>query len=481
MDVAQAEPSGEIAATADVVPGDVVSSNRRVWMAMGLGGFAVVVTTLVAILRNKVVSTQLGPEGLGLWGQLSALAALLSYFANFGADGGITRYLSQALARGDQRRATLVVHTAAAVLCATASVCLVAGALLIKPLTIWLLGAGGAVAWVWWLLPVIPLSAIAALGSGVMRANQRIERLAAVQSLTALAALAMLIVLAQDNDIERLIVLPAATALVQAVLFIGAAAPDLFPRLRPLARDAIDAGARRADGELARAIFGYGMTGVLVIGATVITIVTVRRSFVAQGALDVAGQCVALSALAEAVLALIGAANHSQFLPALVTSDTAGRLTATFRQILRRLALAATALLVVVVALGTIVIPLLYSRQFLPVVPLLGMQAIAIFARALSTYYNLAFLARARLAPPLITHASACALLLVLFYALEPSLGLLAYVVAHVAASVLQWGVLARLASTRLQVTLDRTTALLLAGCFGVLVIVLLAERLRPL
>lgn len=98
------------------------SSRLALARATGWSAGAVVVKLAVGLLVVRLLAVQFGPDGLGRAANLMTFVTVLGVLAGGGIANGITKYLAEHRARGDQERRHLLLGTSATIVLAVSAV-----------------------------------------------------------------------------------------------------------------------------------------------------------------------------------------------------------------------------------------------------------------------------------------------------------------------------------------------------------------------
>lgn len=394
---------------------------------LGVSGAGTALSSLASVARTKLVAVALGPAGVAIAGQVSQSMFALTWLATFGASAGTTRYLSEALSRHDDARATLVVRTASVLLAGTSVLVIAAGLLLAPGAATWLFGSLAAVRWVWWLLPAVPAAALMSLSIALLRGAGQAQRLAWAQSAGAVAAVGATYLMLRGGTVDSL----APLALVMTATQAGALTLAAWPLLRRWGLGT--RAAFRLDGVLARGIATYGAANVVMGLATAMSTIAIGRTYLAAGLTTEAGHIAALAWFAEPLVSVFVSGLHASTYPAYCAARRPDA-TAVLSRAVRALVLFTTPVLVAGTFAARPLLALLFSHTFTGLAPLLGLQLFASYLRCANILLGIPLLARGR-----ITWLTALHLLWAAgaaFGAVHGMCGAHAYVVALVAASL---------------------------------------------
>ncbi len=370
-------------------------TTSRVIGALGLSSVAAALTTAASLVRTKVVAVVLGPAGIALGGQVSQATTGLGWLATFGSSAGTTRYLAEALGRGDDETAATVVRSSAALIGATASIASVAGVVFAEPIATALFGSADAASMIRWLVPAIPAIGVMSVSSSMLRATQQVARLSAAQSAGALvAAISAFVVLQPDT--------PASIAQLASIAFAAQAAAVTAAAL-PLWRRWCTGPSAGISVRIVRGVAAYGAANVVMGLATASAFLYVGRSYLSAGDVTAAARIAALAWFGEPVSSMLASGFYASSFPAYcaATGSAAARV---LSNSIRALVLVSAPLLVVGALLAPRMLSLLFDARFVAVAPLLPIQLIATYGRCVSVLLGVPLLARGRVALVTVLH-----------------------------------------------------------------------------
>lgn len=365
-----------------------LASRSRLWSSTVLGGAASGVVALAGFGRVTAIAVMLGPLALGLAGQQTTLAVLLSGLATFGMAGGTTRFLSEATAAGDATRAALVLRSSAIVQGAS---CVAIAAVLFAMSTqgaSMVFGRPGQDQWLLWLMSAVPLTALTSFGLSVLRADRAYGRQAAAQVIAALASLAAIVLLASRGEPGVVKVFPATVAAFNAVAVSMAAWPAIRRRWIPTPTV--------FDWTLARRLMEYGAVNVAIAACSALVVLFVGRTLLSLGDGTHAGIFYAVSLGADALLSLVLGGYHAYYYPAFCATTGAADASRLMGRITRTFVFFGVPLIGVAALLAPIVVPIA-GESFHAAIPLAGPVALAVYLRGLGAIFGIPLLARGRL------------------------------------------------------------------------------------
>ncbi len=321
---------------------------------------------LIALVRNKFVAVLLGPVGMGLISLYNTASVLLQNSTNFGIQTTGVRELAVAFKEGKEeelRRRIRILRSWSIVVALLGMFV----TMTISPLlSLWAFSDGEYTRKFMCLAPVVALAAISGGEVAVLKATRRLKDLANVSVLSVLGALVVSVPLyvawGNDGIIPSLILI----AIVQMVITVC-----FSYRHYPLS---IRLGRELSEG---RSILTIGLAFVLagVAGSGAEFVV---RAFLSDMSLSLVGLFNTGYMITMTYAGMMFAAMETDYFPYLssICHDTQKMNGAVNRQIEVSSIMVAPCLVALMLGLP-IVIPLLFSSQFLPVI---GMTQVAILA-----------------------------------------------------------------------------------------------------
>ncbi len=331
----------------------------------GVQGLSIV----VSLVRNKLVAVILGPNGMGLASLFNTTVNFISQATNFGISFSAVKHVSELFERGDEAAIAHFIKVVRAWSLLTALigmfVCIVAGPLLSDYTFAW----GNHTLHFVLLAPAIGLLAITGGEIAILKGARQLRSLAVIQIYNVLAALVISIPIYYFFNQAGIVPVIVLMALVSMLLTIQRSY-RLYPlRLR---------GARGVLGEgmaMVRLGVAFVVAGVLGSGAEMLI-----RSYlnVVSGDLDVVGLYNAGYMLTITYAGMVFSAMETDYFPRLssVNHDVEATNLTVNRQIEVSLLIVSPMLAALIIGLP-ILIPLLFSSKFLPMV---GMAQVAVFA-----------------------------------------------------------------------------------------------------
>ena len=331
---------------------------------------------VVSLVRNKLIAVLLGPNGMGLASLFNTTVNFISQATNFGISFSAVKHVSELFERGDEAAIAHFVKVVRAWALLTALigmlVCVVVGPLLSDYTFAW----GDHTLHFILLAPAVGLMAITGGEMAILKGARQLRSLAVIQIFNVLAALVISIPIYyfyNQTGIVPVIVLMALTSMLLTIRHSY--------RLYPLQLN----GANGVLGEgmaMVRLGVAFVVAGVLGSGAEMLI-----RSYlnVVSGDLDVVGLYNAGFMLTITYAGMVFSAMETDYFPRLssVNSDVAATNLTVNRQIEVSLLIVSPMLAALIIGLP-ILIPLLFSSKFLPMVGMAQVSVFAMYIKAVS-------------------------------------------------------------------------------------------------
>jgi len=323
---------------------------------------------LMGLVRNKIVAMLLGPAGMGLASLFNTAVSFVSQATNLGLSFSAVRHVSELFETGDEERIMHFVKVVRSWSLLTAlfgfMVCMLAGPLLNALSFSW----GNHTLHFMMLAPAVAMLAITGGEAAILKGARRLKSLVLIQVLSVVASLLISIPIYyrwRQTGVVPVIVLMA--------LFNMAATCYYSYRLYPL-KVSVSKGVLGDGMEMVRLGVAFVLAGVMGSGAEMYI-----RSFLnVSGSLDEVGLYNAGFMLIVTYSGMVFTAMETDYFPRLsaVSHDQVKANQTVNRQIEVSLLLAAPMLAALMLGMP-VLIPLLFTSEFLPVV---GMAQVAVFS-----------------------------------------------------------------------------------------------------
>ncbi len=350
----------------------------------GLFGGVQGLNILVSLIRNKLVAVLLGPNGMGLVALFNSVIAFVSQATSLGISFSSVRHVSEIFETGDEERIAHFIKVVRvwSLLSALLGVfvCIIIGPILNSFAFSW-----GDHAFHFILLsPVVGMTAITGGETAILKGCRRLRALAVVQVWTMLTALIISIPIYYYFDISGIIPVLVLGALVSMLITVA-----YSYRFYPLRLSGV------------KGVLGEGMSMVrlgvaFVLGGMIATAAElVIRSFLNVNAgLELVGLYNAGYMLTITYAGMVFTAMETEYYPRLsaVNHDEHAVNQLVNRQIEVSL-LIISPMLTVMILLLPVIVPLLFTDSFMPVVPMAQLAVLAMFFKAITlpvAYINLA-------------------------------------------------------------------------------------------
>lgn len=330
---------------------------------------------IVGIVRNKVAALLLGPGGMGLVALFNAAVNFISQATSLGVSFSAVRNISVMHGDGDSLRMERFIRVVRAWSLVAALtgvlVCILLGPLLSRYAFSW----GDHTLHFILLSPVVGLTAVAGGETAILKGARRLHDIAVIQIFSALASLFISVPIYLFFGISGIVpvfVLMAAAVMLITVFY----SYRLFPLRLSGAYGILGEGM-----EMIRLGVAYIMSGILTSGAEMLV-----RSFLNVSAgPDVVGLYNAGYVLTVTYAGMVFSAMETDYFPRLsaVNGDVAAANLTANRQIEVSLLIISPMLAFLIIALPLLV-PLLYSGSFAPVVPMAQISVLSMYLKAVT-------------------------------------------------------------------------------------------------
>lgn len=341
----------------------------------GIFGGVQGLNVLVGLVRNKFVALLLGPGGMGLVSLFNTTVQLLSQATNLGIATSAVRHISEYYDAGDKNEAAHYVRVVRGWCLLTALlgmlVCVVLGPFLNNVTFSW----GNHTLHFVLLAPAIGMLAITGGETAILKGARKLGALALVQITAALASLAIAIPIYyvfKEAGIVPVIVLMAFVTMCATLWF----SHRVFPWQLRGARGILGEGM-----EMVRLGVAFTLAGIVGSAAEMF----IRSYLNVVASLDVLGLYNAGYMLTITYAGMVFSAMESDYYPRLsaVNQDVVATNQTVNRQMEVSLLIVAP-LLTALIALLPQLIPQLFTREFVPVVPMAQVAVLAMFFKVLT-------------------------------------------------------------------------------------------------
>ena len=329
---------------------------------------------LVGIVRNKLVATILGPAGMGLIAIFNSTINLLSNSTNLGIPMSAVKNISQAYDSGDERQLTRMVVTVRSWCALTALVGVLLCICLSSLLSRWTFGWGNHTLHFILLSPIVGMMAVTGGEMAILKGVRQLKHLASISVYNVLAALVISVPLYFFFGEAAIVPSLVFMAMAQMVLTMYCSY-RLFPF--SFTRDK----RQLAEGtEMVRLGIAFVLAGILGSGADFLI-----RSFLSYtSSLETVGLYSAGYMMTMTYAGMVFSAMETDFFPRLSACHHLSTTSSTVvnRQIEVSFLLVSPMLVFFTISLP-ILMPLLYSGKFTPVIGMMQVTVFAMYFRAL--------------------------------------------------------------------------------------------------
>lgn len=340
---------------------------------------------LIGLVRNKIVSSLLGPGGMGLVSLFNTVVNFISQGTNLGISFSAVRHVSELFDRGDEEQIVHFVKVVRLWCLLTALlgmlVCVVAGPLLSNYTFSW----GDHTLHFVMLAPAVGLMAITGGETAILKGARKLRELAVIQVYNVFLALLIAVPLYYffgQRGIVPVIVLMALAAMLLTIR----QSYKVYPLQLRGSKGILGEGM-----EMVRLGVSFVLAGVLGSGAEML----IRSYLNVRGDLDIVGFYNAGFMLTVTYAGMVFSAMETDFFPRLsaVCHEQVQMNNVVNRQIEVSLLIASPLLAILIVGMP-IIIPLLFTSEFLPVVSMVQVAVFSMYLKAMSLPISYLTLAR---------------------------------------------------------------------------------------
>jgi O-antigen/teichoic acid export membrane protein len=348
---------------------DTADSYSHVLKYTGVFGGVQGLNVFVGLVRNKLIALILGPEGMGLASLFNTTVNFISQATNFGVSFSAVKHVSEYYNSGDEAAISHFVMVVRVWSLLTALfgmfVCIVIGPLLSQYTFSW----GDHTLHFVLLSPAVGLLAITGGEMAILKGTRQLKSLAVIQIYSVLAALLISVPIYYfygQKGIVPVIVLMAFVSMLLTIRHSFRLLPFRLHHTKALLGEGMS---------MVKLGIAFVIAGVMGSGAEMLI-----RSYlnVVSGNLDVVGLYNAGFTLTVVYAGMVFSAMETDYFPRLssVNNDVVATNQMVNRQIEVSLLIVSPMLAMLIIGLP-VIIPILFSSKFLPVV---GMAQVAVFS-----------------------------------------------------------------------------------------------------
>ncbi len=361
-------------------------SYRQIAKAATLFGGVQVVVVLVGLVKNKAVATLLGAEGLGLYGLLLSTIALINSVANLGLQSSAIRDIAEAESRQESQRVATLACVVQRLVRITGLCAMLFVALAAPILSQWVFGDSSHTHLFVWLSIALLFDQLSMGQLVVLQGLRRLNYLAkanVIGSFLGLAVSLPLYLIWGIDGIVPSIVLSSLLLLLRAAYFarkVGLPTPNITWR------EAVEQGRGMVELGVVMALAGF-----IGVGANYLIRIYLTR----HSGIEVVGLYNATYTIAEGYVGLVFTAMATDYYPRLaaINKDNAACSALVNEQGEMSLLILLPAVMALI-TLSTPAVWLLYSRDFLPIVPMLQWALLGVLAKAAVFSFDYIYVAK---------------------------------------------------------------------------------------
>lgn len=354
------------------------SSYKRLFHSTGLMGAVQVLTMLAAVLRTKVAAEFIKSAGVAVSDLYSRNIALVGSVSNLGLGFSAVQRLAELHDQGNEKATAEFTRTVRTWVMITAVIGMLMGMVSSPLLSVFMTG-GYEETWHFCLLaPVVAFTTLMGGEIAILKGMHELKRLAKATALTAIAALLIAVPFYMWLRFRAIIPVLFLTTLASMVLHLLATNKIMPYRLCPITRDFLRAGM-----PLVRLGISYVLAGVVATAAELIIRTALKQQ---MRSWDELGLYAAGFTLIVSYARIVFVAMDADFYPRLSAAVHNGVRTRTLisRQT-NVLVMLMTPLLILFALSLPLLIPMLLTTEFMPVIPMVVCGLAYMFFKAVYT------------------------------------------------------------------------------------------------
>lgn len=351
------------------------NSYNHILKYTGIFGGVQGLNILIGLVRNKAVASLLGPGGMGLASLFNSSVNFVSQATNLGISFSAVRHVSELFEAGDEERIQHFIKVVRgwSLLAALLGllVCILLGPFLSESTFSW----GNHTLHFLLLSPAVALIAITGGEMAILKGARQLKAVAIIQVLTVLIALIFSVPLYYffgETAIVPVIVLMALSTMLVTLRY----SYRLYPlRLRGM-RGILGEGS-----EMVRLGVAFVLAGILGSGAEIV----IRSYLNVIGDLDAVGLYNAGFMLAVTYAGMVFSAMETDYFPRLsAVGDNRAAMSEMVNKQIEVSLLISSPMLALLIIFMPLIIPLLFTDAFLPVVPMAQVAVFSMYMKAIS-------------------------------------------------------------------------------------------------
>ncbi len=360
------------------------SSYQHIFKYTGLFGGVQGLNILIGIVRNKIIALLLGPIGVGFISIYNTASVFLQNSTNFGLQMSGVRDVSRAFDSGNADALQEKIRILRLWSLIVGGIGFVATAMLCRALSEWAFSSGEYTIEFLLLAPIVAMAAIAGGETAILKATRRLKQLAQISVLGVVGSLIVSVPLymkwGNDGIIPSLILI----GIVQLLLAV-VYSYRIYPLKLRFSKNDILEGRGMINVGIA-----FMLAGILNSGADFFV-----RTYLGDISMSLAGFYNVGYMITVSYAGIVFAAMETDYFPHLsgVSNDTRKMNGAVNRQIEVSTIMISPLLVILMISLP-ILIPLLFSKQFIPVIGMTQLAIIAIQFRTLNLPVSYIMLAK---------------------------------------------------------------------------------------
>ncbi|MFY9605777.1 MAG: oligosaccharide flippase family protein [Thermoplasmata archaeon] len=407
------------------------SSMSMIARASLITGSAALIASAITLVRNRIIATLQGTEGIGLLGQFMSLQALIAGIAALGLATGLIKYLSQYLESREYDRISKSFSSAAIMVVFSSAIAAAVLILLSGWISSLLVGDNSAQLYVVIIAVSMPVASLTSIYNSLVNGARAIKPLARISVYSSLGALIVAVPTVYFLGTVGIIVQIATASGVSFVLnfAVGRRIRKTWPVTTSLSR---------FDAEESKLLLHYGVVSVITGLLLPLTLLITQTAVIHQKGLSENGLFTAAWALFWLYIGFATTSVMVYLFPTVSATREHGELSMQVNNGVRFLSIATTPIASVIILVPGVILTILYSSEFTGASRLLQLLAIAGAFRIVSYPVSMALMAKKHLKEYLPIEASFYVVFAGIVVALLPSMGIDAIAIAALAGYIIQ-------------------------------------------
>lgn len=388
---------------------------RKILKITSMLGVVTVLKILAGVVRTKFLAWQIGPAGMGLVSQAMMYSMFTIQLCSLSVATGITKNISESLATGDGRKASLTVNMSVTMQFIVSILFIVLVLPFSGPLTKFIFSDARYYPYFIGLTLVTPFALfMVGVVDPVFYGFKKIPEYTRLMIWYTVIGLLLVFPAVYIFKTEGML------AQIIIISLIGFAISYYFITKKTALSPRIDFGILRGaeSRDMMRHLLKYGLTLFVMGGATILTTLYLRSILIKKFGIDANGYYQVAYAISASYLPFITNAIWGYFYPSMCALQNKEEINRELNQFIRFALFASTGIAALCIIFRYYVILMLYSREFMDAYNLLAIQAVGDIFFILFCIFSTSLLARKKLKPVIFISTIAYNMVLIFLYML---------------------------------------------------------------